>query len=98
MRTNVLLATLLASTLFAGGALADDWTVTPIHLADGASIGAGAVIVAGCDIGTYAMVGAGAVVTKDVPPHAVVAGNPARVIKQKYELRCVTGLTDKPYR
>jgi UDP-2-acetamido-3-amino-2,3-dideoxy-glucuronate N-acetyltransferase len=61
-------------------ARADDWTVTPIHLADGASIGAGAVIVAGCDVGPYAMVGAGAVVTHPVPGHALVAGNPARRI------------------
>jgi acetyltransferase-like isoleucine patch superfamily enzyme len=57
-----------------------DWTVSPILIADGASIGAGAIIVAGCDVGTYAMVGAGAVVTRDVPAHAVVAGNPARGI------------------
>ncbi len=61
-------------------ARADDWTVTPIHLADGASIGAGAVIVAGCDVGTFAMVGAGSVVTHPVPAHALVAGNPARRI------------------
>jgi len=61
-------------------ARADDWTVTPIHLADGASIGAGAVVVAGCDIGSYAMVGAGAVVTHPVPAHALVVGNPARRI------------------
>lgn len=61
-------------------ARADDWTVTPIHLADGASIGAGAVVVAGCDVGTYAMVGAGAIVTHPVPGHALVVGNPARRI------------------
>jgi acetyltransferase-like isoleucine patch superfamily enzyme len=61
-------------------ARADDWTVTPISVADGASIGAGAVIVAGCDIGTYAMVGAGAIVTHPVPSHALVVGNPARRI------------------
>jgi acetyltransferase-like isoleucine patch superfamily enzyme len=57
-----------------------DWTVSPILIAEGASIGAGAVVVAGCDIGSYAMVGAGAVVTHEVPAHAVVAGNPARGI------------------
>jgi len=61
-------------------ARADDWTVTPIHLADGASIGAGAIVVAGCDVGPYAMVGAGAVVTRTVPGHALVVGNPARRI------------------
>ena len=59
---------------------AADWTVSPILIERGASIGAGAVVVAGCDVGTYAMVGAGAVVTRDVPDHAVVAGNPARGI------------------
>lgn len=48
----------------------------------GASIGAGAVILAGVTIGERAMVGAGAVVTKDVPPDTVVIGNPARVIRR----------------
>ena len=43
-------------------------------------IGAGAVIVAGCAIGTGAVIGAGSVVTRDVPPYAIVAGSPARVI------------------
>ena len=47
----------------------------------GASIGAGAVILPGLTIGERAMVGAGAVVTKDVPPDVVVVGNPARVIR-----------------
>jgi UDP-2-acetamido-3-amino-2,3-dideoxy-glucuronate N-acetyltransferase len=61
-------------------ARADDWTVSPITIASGASIGAGAIVVAGCDIGRFAMVGAGAVVTHPVPGHAVVAGNPARRI------------------
>lgn len=61
-------------------ARADDWEVSPIHLADGSSIGAGAVVVAGCDVGLFGMVGAGAVVTRHVPAHALVAGSPARVI------------------
>ncbi len=61
-------------------ARAADWTVSPILIAEGASIGAGAIVVAGCDVGRFAMVGAGAVVTHDVPAHAVVAGNPARGI------------------
>lgn len=47
----------------------------------GASIGANATILPGITIGMNAMVGAGAVVTRDVPDHAVVAGNPARVIR-----------------
>ncbi len=57
-----------------------DWTVSPIRIAVGASIGAGAVVVAGRDVGPYAMVGAGAVVTHDVPAHSLVVGNPARHI------------------
>jgi UDP-2-acetamido-3-amino-2,3-dideoxy-glucuronate N-acetyltransferase len=59
-------------------ARADDWTVSPILLRAGSSIGAGAVVVAGTTVGRFATVGAGAVVTKDVPDHALVAGNPAR--------------------
>ena len=61
-------------------ARADDWVVSPIRLRTGASIGAGAVVVAGRDVGRFATVGAGAVVTRDVPDHALVAGNPARRI------------------
>lgn len=45
----------------------------------GASIGAGAIIIAGVTIGAYAMVGAGALVTKDVPAYVLVCGNPARI-------------------
>jgi acetyltransferase-like isoleucine patch superfamily enzyme len=52
----------------------------PIVVRRGSSVGAGAVVVAGVEIGTYAMVGAGAVVTHDVPGHALVAGNPAQRI------------------
>ncbi len=51
----------------------------PTLIKQGASIGASATILCGVTIGSYAMVGAGAVVTKDVPPHALVLGNPARV-------------------
>jgi UDP-2-acetamido-3-amino-2,3-dideoxy-glucuronate N-acetyltransferase len=56
----------------------DDWVVSPIELRDGCSIGAGAVVVAGTTVGRFATVGAGAVVTRDVPDFALVAGNPAR--------------------
>ena len=55
-----------------------DWVVSPIRLRTGSSIGAGAVVVAGNEVGRYATVAAGAVVTRDVPDHALVAGNPAR--------------------
>ena len=57
-----------------------DWKITRTLVKKGASIGAGAVIVCGSTIGEYALVGSGAVVTKDVPPHALVVGNPAKQI------------------
>jgi len=56
-----------------------DWLVRTL-VQHGASIGAGAVLVAGVTVGSFAMVGAGTVVTKDVPPHALVVGTPARMI------------------
>jgi UDP-2-acetamido-3-amino-2,3-dideoxy-glucuronate N-acetyltransferase len=59
-------------------ARAEDWQVTPIVLRHGCSIGAGAVVVAGADVGRFATVGAGSVVTRSVGDHALVAGNPAR--------------------
>lgn len=55
-----------------------DWTVTPTVIGDGASIGANATILCGIRIGEYAMVAAGSVVTRDVPPFTLVMGNPAR--------------------
>ncbi len=55
-----------------------NWEITETLVKKGASIGAGAVIRCGIMIGEYAMVGAGAVVTKDVPPHTLVLGNPAK--------------------
>ena len=61
-------------------ARADDWVVSPITLRTGCSIGAGAVVVAGTVVGRFATVGAGSVVTRDVPDQALVAGNPARRI------------------
>jgi acetyltransferase-like isoleucine patch superfamily enzyme len=57
-----------------------DWKVTPTRVRRSASIGANATIVCGVDIGEYAMVAAGSVVTKDVPAFALVMGNPARVV------------------
>ena len=66
-----------------GGALQTeaDWTLEPTRVRRGASIGSGAVILCGVTIGEGALVGAGAVVTKDVPPGAVVAGVPARLVR-----------------
>ncbi len=58
-----------------------DWTCVPTVVKRGASIGSGSTILCGVTIGEKAIVGAGSVVTKDVPPGAIVAGNPARVLK-----------------
>jgi UDP-2-acetamido-3-amino-2,3-dideoxy-glucuronate N-acetyltransferase len=57
-----------------------DWAVEPTRVGKGASIGSNATILCGISIGARAIVGAGAVVTKDVPPGAVVAGVPARIL------------------
>jgi acetyltransferase-like isoleucine patch superfamily enzyme len=57
-----------------------DWQVVPTLVKRGASIGSGAVLLGGITIGENAIIGAGSVVTKDVPPNTIVAGNPARVI------------------
>jgi len=58
-----------------------DWEIIPILVKQGASIGSGAVIMCGVTIGTKAMIGAGAVVTRDVNDNAVVAGVPARLMR-----------------
>ena len=58
-----------------------DWKCVPTIVKRGASIGSGATILCGVTIGQRALVGAGSVVTRDVPDDAVVAGNPARVKK-----------------
>ena len=58
-----------------------DWTCIPTLVKRGASIGSGSTLLCGITIGENALIGAGSVVTKDIPPNSVVAGNPARVIK-----------------
>ena len=67
----------------AGGELQTDadWKVVPTLVRRGASIGSGSTILCGVEIGEGAVVGAGSVVTKDVAPGMVVAGNPARVMR-----------------
>lgn len=57
-----------------------DWKITPTRIETGASIGANSTIVCGVTIGEYAMVAAGGVVTRDVPPYTLVVGNPARPV------------------
>ncbi len=70
------------------GSLKDetDWTCTPTVIRKRAAIGSNATILCGVTIGEGALVGAGSVVTRDVPPGMVVAGNPARVLRQRAEI------------
>lgn len=58
----------------------DDWTLLTTHIKKGASLGSHATILPNVTIGEYALIAAGAVVTKDVPAYAIVAGVPARVV------------------
>lgn len=59
----------------------EDWKVEPIFVKKGASIGSGATILSNVTIGENAIIGAGSVVTRDVPPNAIVAGNPAKFVR-----------------
>jgi UDP-2-acetamido-3-amino-2,3-dideoxy-glucuronate N-acetyltransferase len=59
-----------------------DWQVVSTVIKRGASIGSNATILCGVTVGEGAIVGAGSVVTKDVPPHTIVAGNPAKIIRK----------------
>jgi len=69
-----------------------EWKITETKVEDGVSIGANSVIVCGVTLGEFCMIGSGSVVTKDVPPHALVFGNPARL--RGYVCKC--GLTKFP--
>jgi len=59
-----------------------DWKVEPTHIKRGASIGSGVTILSNITIGENSIIGTGSVVTKDVPPNTVVAGNPAKIIRK----------------
>jgi acetyltransferase-like isoleucine patch superfamily enzyme len=74
---------------------AADWEVTPILIRYGASLGANSTIVPGVTVGRFAMVGAGAVVTRDVQDHGLVVGNPARLVG--YVCSCGQRLDDRLY-
>lgn len=60
----------------------EDWTVQPIMVEKGASIGSGSTILSNVRIGENAIIGAGSVVTHDVPANSIVAGNPAKLIRR----------------
>ena len=64
---------------------ADDWEVTPTRVERGASIGSGVTLLCGVTIGAKALVGAGSVVTRSVPPGEVWAGDPARFLREVSE-------------
>ena len=70
-----------------------DWNVEPTLVKRGASIGSGATILPNLIIGENALVGAGSVVTRDVPADAIVAGNPARV--QRFLTPCRSSMVEK---
>jgi acetyltransferase-like isoleucine patch superfamily enzyme len=70
------------STVPGGGLQTEaDWKVVPTLIKKGASVGSSVTIICGVTVGEGAIVGAGSVVTKDVPAGAIVAGNPARILK-----------------
>jgi len=59
-----------------------DWTCIPTLVKRGAAVGSGSTLLCGITVGENALIGAGSVVTADVPPNVVVAGNPARILKR----------------
>ena len=60
----------------------EDWKIIETFIENGVSIGSSATILAGIKIGANSIVGAGAVVTKDVPPNVIVVGNPAKILRE----------------
>ncbi|MEN6583080.1 MAG: DapH/DapD/GlmU-related protein [Armatimonadota bacterium] len=68
------------------------------HIEEGVEIGVNVTILPFVRIGAHSVIGSGTVVTKDVPPGSVVVGNPGRVICSVQDLKCQSGLTDRPYK
>jgi acetyltransferase-like isoleucine patch superfamily enzyme len=60
----------------------EDWVCVPTLIKSGASIGSSVTVMAGITVGEKAIVGAGSVVTKNVPPNTIVAGNPGKIIRK----------------
>lgn len=65
----------------------DDWKLETTRVETGATVGSGATVLCGVTIGEESIVGAGSVVTRDVPPRSIVAGNPARVLRMVEDQR-----------
>ena len=67
-------------------AFKQEWKIVETKVEDGVSIGANSVIICGVTLGKFCMIGSGSVVTKDIPPHALVFGNPAKI--RGYVCKC----------
>ena len=70
-----------------------EWSITPTFVDDGVSIGANSTIICGNNIGANSLIAAGSVVTKNIPPHALIAGNPGRLLG--WVCRCARKIADK---
>ena len=68
------------------------------HIEEGVEIGVNVTILPFVRIGAHSVIGSGTVITKDIPPGSVVVGNPGRVICSVHDLKCQSGLTDRPYK
>lgn len=64
----------------------------------GAKIGANVTLLPHITIGQFSLIGAGSVVTKDIPPYSLAYGNPARVIKKVTDIKCKKGIIERPYK
>jgi len=91
---NLGIATIYTGPAIAAGALRKEMTSEPVEIGHDVWIGHGAIVLPGVNVGTGAVIGAGSVVTKDVPPYVIVAGNPARELKARFEPSRVEALLE----
>jgi acetyltransferase-like isoleucine patch superfamily enzyme len=84
-----------ATTRDGGLQTEEDWICVPTLVKRGVSIGSGATLLCGIIVGENAIIGAGSVVTRDVPPNTIVAGNPARVIREIHSKSSNSGNHDE---